>query len=234
MTLATILLFSVCSAPSAQPSGTPGQQSATQSAPANQPAETTPAQDQGAAPPAQNPSTTSQPPTAPTPPAAAPEKTSSGQTRPKTVKKTRHNKRSVPPNCVSAPATGGQPTAGSTPSTSAQPATTTGNAATNCPPSKVIVQQGGTSEPSIQLGGGAGSTTSPQRDTANQMLAATEANLKKISEQQLNSNQQDMVTQIRQFMQQSKAAVADGDLERARTLAWKAQLLSDELVKPPQ
>jgi hypothetical protein len=66
------------------------------------------------------------------------------------------------------------------------------------------------------------------------MLAATEANLKKISEQQLNSNQQDMVTQIRQFMQQSKAAVADGDLERARTLAWKAQLLSDELVKPPQ
>lgn len=234
MTLATILLFSVFSAPSAQPSGTPGQQTATQSAPANQPAETTPAQDQGAAPPTQNPSTTSRPPTAPIPPAAAPEKTSSGQTRPKTVKKTRHNKRSVPPNCVSGTATGGQPTAGSTPSTSAQPATTTGNAATNCPPSKVIVQQGGTSEPSIQLGGGAGGTTSPQRDTANQMLAATEANLKKISEQQLNSNQQDMVTQIHQFMRQSKAAVADGDLERARTLAWKAQLLSDELVKPPQ
>ncbi len=237
MTLATILLFSVFSASSAQPSVTPGQQTATQSAPANQPAETTPARDQGAAPPAppaQNPSTSSQPSTAATPPATAPAKTSSGQTRPKTVTKNRHKKRSVPPNCVSAPATGGQDTAGSTPSTSAQPATTTGNAATNCPPSKVIVQQGGTSEPSIQLGGGAGSATSPQRDTANQMLAATEANLKKISEQQLNSNQQDMVTQIRQFMQQSKAAVADGDLERARTLAWKAQLLSDELVKPPQ
>jgi hypothetical protein len=66
------------------------------------------------------------------------------------------------------------------------------------------------------------------------MLAATEANLKKIAGQQLSSNQQDMVNQIRQFMEQSKAAVEAGDLERARTLAWKAQLLSDELVKPPK
>jgi hypothetical protein len=66
------------------------------------------------------------------------------------------------------------------------------------------------------------------------MLATTEANLKKITGQQLDSSQQDMVNQIHQFMEQSKAAVTDGDLERARTLAWKAQLLSDELVKPPK
>jgi len=66
------------------------------------------------------------------------------------------------------------------------------------------------------------------------MLAATESNLKKISGQQLNSDQQDMVSQIRQFMTQSKAAVGDGDMERARTLAWKAQVLSEELVKPAQ
>ncbi len=66
------------------------------------------------------------------------------------------------------------------------------------------------------------------------MLAETESNLKKISGQQLNSNQQDMVSQIRQFMAQSKAAVGDGDMERARTLAWKAQVLSEELVKPAQ
>jgi hypothetical protein len=64
------------------------------------------------------------------------------------------------------------------------------------------------------------------------MLAATEANLKKIAGQQLSSNQKEMVTQIRQFMEQSKAAVGDGDPDRARTLAWKAQLLSEELVKP--
>jgi len=66
------------------------------------------------------------------------------------------------------------------------------------------------------------------------MLGATEANLKKIAGNQLTPSQQEMVNQIRQFMEQSKAAVGDGDLERARTLAWKAQLLSEELVKPPK
>ena len=97
------------------------------------------------------------------------------------------------------------------------------------------MKQGGTSEPSIQLAGGAaGAPTSRERDTANQLLGATEANLKKITGRQLSSNQQDMVNQIRQFMEQSKAAVDAGDLERARTLAWKAQLLSEDLVKPVQ
>jgi ABC-type lipoprotein export system ATPase subunit len=96
------------------------------------------------------------------------------------------------------------------------------------------VRQGGTSDNSIQLAGAGPGTSANQKDTANQMLAATESNLKKISAQQLSSDQQQMVSQIRQFMEQSKAAVGDGDLERARTLAWKAQVLSEELVKPAQ
>jgi hypothetical protein len=33
-------------------------------------------------------------------------------------------------------------------------------------------------------------------------------------------------------MDQSKAAVADGDLDRGHNLAMKARLLSDELVNP--
>ena len=64
------------------------------------------------------------------------------------------------------------------------------------------------------------------------MLDTTEANLKKLAGKQLTANQQDMVSQTRQFVQQSKDAVEAGDLERARTLAWKAQVLSEELVKP--
>ena len=98
------------------------------------------------------------------------------------------------------------------------------------------MKQGGTADNSIQLAGaGAGTgASSNQKDTANQMLAATESNLKKIAGQQLSSDQQDMVSQIRQFMAQSKSAVGDGDMERARTLAWKAQVLSEELVKPAQ
>lgn len=96
------------------------------------------------------------------------------------------------------------------------------------------MQQGGTADKSIQLAGATPGTSANQKDTANQMLAATESNLKKISGQQLNSSQQEMVSQIRQFMAQSKAAVGDGDMERARTLAWKAQVLSEELVKPAE
>jgi hypothetical protein len=95
------------------------------------------------------------------------------------------------------------------------------------------VRQGGASEPSVQLAGGTpGGQTSHERDTAKQMLGSTEANLKKIAGRQLTQNQQDMVSQIRQFIDQSKKAVDAGDLERARTLAWKAQLLSEELLKP--
>jgi hypothetical protein len=66
------------------------------------------------------------------------------------------------------------------------------------------------------------------------MLALTEGNLKKIAGQQLTTTQQDTVSQIRQFVDQSKAALVAGDSERAQTLAWKAKLLSEDLVKPPQ
>lgn len=153
-----------------------------------------------------------------------------------------HPKKPATSNCNNASdASGSQPASGSAapqPSAPSDSASSTAGGAktgtsTNCPPSKIIVQQGGTSEPSIQLVPG-GSQGSGQRDTANQMLGTAEANLKKISEQRLSTNQRDMVTQIRQYIEQSKAAQDDGDLERARTLAWKAQLLSQELVKPPQ
>jgi hypothetical protein len=95
----------------------------------------------------------------------------------------------------------------------------------------VVVRQGGTSEPSIQLAGSKPSDQAHQRDT-DQMRAATEDNLKKIADRQLTPAQQDMVNQIHQFMDQSKTSVQSGDLDRARTLAWKAELLSEELVKP--
>ena len=57
-------------------------------------------------------------------------------------------------------------------------------------------------------------------------------NLKRAADMQLSAAQQDTVSQTRQFMEQSKAAMAAGDFERARTFAWKAQLLSEDLAKP--
>ena len=201
-----------------------------QTAPPSAPTNTAGTQEQGA---------TQSSPSPPQTPSAAPGKTSAGQSPTKTKKRRRPKKKAVSDNCGSVPAAPANSASGAP---APSDPTTTGNAATsgtastktNCPPSKVIVRQGGTSDTSIQLAGAEPGTTSNQRDTANQMLAATESNLKKIAGQQLSSNQQDMVSQIRQFMEQSKAAVGDGDLERARTLAWKAQVLSEELVKPAQ
>ena len=99
-------------------------------------------------------------------------------------------------------------------------------------PRKKVVRNGSTADPVVQL---APSVTdqqaSQQRQSTAQLLAATEANLGKISARQLNSSQQDMVNQIRNYVQQAKAAEAAGDLQRARNLAFKAQLLSDEVLR---
>jgi hypothetical protein len=101
-----------------------------------------------------------------------------------------------------------------------------------CPPPKKVVHNGGSDEPSIQLiGGTTADQASQQRSTA-QLTAATEDNLKQLAGRSLPASQQDMVSQIKQFMDQSKAAVAAGDSARGHNLAQKAHLLSEELVKP--
>jgi hypothetical protein len=121
-----------------------------------------------------------------------------------------------PPSDQSAAASGAQPTP-----------------AKSCPPAKIIVRQGGTTEPRIQLAGGpTPAEAARKRDAVNQLLGTTNQNLKKTAGWQLSTSQKDTVTQTRQFIEQSKAAMADGDLERARTLAWKAELLSEDLVSP--
>jgi len=68
------------------------------------------------------------------------------------------------------------------------------------------------------------------RQNTGQLLDATENNLKKLN-RQLSDNEQATVRQIRTYIVQAKAAVNDGDLERAYNLATKANLLSNELVK---
>ena len=98
-----------------------------------------------------------------------------------------------------------------------------------CPPAKIVVNNGSSPEPSIQL---TGPEAPHQNDTAAQLLATTDDNLKKIAALQLTASQQEMVSQIHQFVDQSKAAVTAGDAGRARMLALKAQTLSEELTKP--
>lgn len=108
----------------------------------------------------------------------------------------------------------------------------TGAASKPCPPPKKVIRNGGSDEPSIQLLGGTNGDPASQQRSTEQLAAATEDNLKKLAGRQLTAGQQDMVSQVKQFMDQSKTAVAAGDLERGHNLARKAHLLSEELLKP--
>lgn len=101
-----------------------------------------------------------------------------------------------------------------------------------CPPPKKVIRNGGSNEPKVQLTGGTAAEQASDKSSTEQLRAATEENLKKAAQLQLTPSQRDMVSQIKEFLEQSKAAVAAGDLEGAHNLALKAHLLSAELVKP--
>jgi hypothetical protein len=200
----------------------------------NSPSTTSPAAPQSAAPQSAPSQST------PSPSSSTPAQKPAGSAK-STVQHSRNKKKVVPSDCDPSSAAG-TATSGTAPSSgnSAESGKTSSGAgagtnqaasktpaATNCPPTKTIVQEGSTPEPSIQLVGG----TDNSSDTA-KFLQSTDDNLKKLAGHELNSSQQSMVKQVRQFIDQSKTATAAGDLESARTLAWKAQLLSDELVNP--
>ena len=166
----------------------------------------------------------------------------------------RHHKKTAVPDCSnSAPALNppgvvNPPSSTNTESTNNAPAdgrslqpashqpaaTNAGSAAAKpCPPPKVVVKNGGSDEPTVQLKENTtAEQASQERSTTEQLTAATEGNLKRIAGRQLTPSQQEMVNQVKEFMEQSKKAIAAGDLERGHNLAMKARLLSDELVKP--
>src|SRR5260370_546896 len=101
-----------------------------------------------------------------------------------------------------------------------------------CPPPKKVVRNGGSDEPSIQLVGGETAEQSAHQSATDRLTFATEENLKKMAGRPLSPSQQEVGSQMKLFMDQSKTAIAAGDVERGRNLALKAHLLSDELVKP--
>lgn len=97
---------------------------------------------------------------------------------------------------------------------------------------KVVVRNGGLRESTTQISpGGNDQQAQSQRNVTSQLLATTDANLKKVTGQQLTPAQQSMLDQVNAFVRQSKAASDAGDIPRAHTLAVKAQLLSNELAR---
>src|SRR5205085_7487808 len=69
------------------------------------------------------------------------------------------------------------------------------------------------------------------RLSTEQLLQATDQNLGSIR-RPLTASEQEIVQQIRVYVQQSRTASGNGDQVMARNLAVKAHLLSDELVRP--
>lgn len=69
------------------------------------------------------------------------------------------------------------------------------------------------------------------RQSTTQLLDTTEKQLKQVDGNNLSSDQQATLAQIRTYISQSRRAITEGDYERASNLAKKAQLLTDELMK---
>lgn len=104
--------------------------------------------------------------------------------------------------------------------------------ARNIPPR--IVVKPDAAEPSATPGqispSPSGGDVSHDQATTEQLLQSSESNLNGIK-RQLSQDEQAIVTQIRDYVNQSRQAIKANDLARARTLALKAHLLSDELAK---
>jgi hypothetical protein len=99
-------------------------------------------------------------------------------------------------------------------------------------PHKIVIRRGGVSEPATQIIPGMTlEESNRQRQQAQDLLAAADSDLKKLADRNLNPSQQETVSQIHHYMDVARSALDEGDFQRAHTLAQKAQLLSDDLVK---
>jgi hypothetical protein len=70
-----------------------------------------------------------------------------------------------------------------------------------------------------------------QRQNADQLLGSTDDQLKQLTGRTLDARQQETAGQIRNYMDGARTALKEGDLRRASTLAEKAHLLADDMVK---
>jgi hypothetical protein len=96
-----------------------------------------------------------------------------------------------------------------------------------------VISNGGTADRQGQISYSAtDQQTLEKRKNTDALLTDTATNLKQISGKQLNPSQEDMVKQIHNYMARSKDATTNGDVQGANNLAFKAHLLSEELIKP--
>jgi len=96
-------------------------------------------------------------------------------------------------------------------------------------PSKTVVTNGGTGEPTLAISSEQGQRRAARVRDTNRLLDAADLNLKDVAVRGLTASQEVTVKQIRSYMDQAKAAENTGDVERAYTLANKANMLAADL-----
>jgi len=99
-------------------------------------------------------------------------------------------------------------------------------------PRKVVIRHGGAAEPTAQIVPDlAAEEAIKLREGTLDLLASAGENLKALASRTLDVPKQGTLTQIQDYVKKAQAAMKDGDVRRAHTLALKAQLLADDLVK---
>jgi len=99
-------------------------------------------------------------------------------------------------------------------------------------PRKIVVREGGAAEPPAQIVTGmAPEEANRQREAAEQLLNSTGETLRRVPPGPLDAQRQETVSQIQNYMEESRAALKEGDISRAHTLAEKASLLAQDIVK---
>jgi hypothetical protein len=99
-------------------------------------------------------------------------------------------------------------------------------------PRKTVVREGGASEPTAQIVPGiTPEEAAHHRQNAEQLLSSTDLQLKQLGGRTLDVPQQQTVGQVRNYMADARSALQEGDVRRASTLAEKAYLLAEDLMK---
>jgi hypothetical protein len=102
----------------------------------------------------------------------------------------------------------------------------------NGAPRQIVVREGGASEPAAQIAPDiTPAEAARERQNAELWLGSADDQLKRLAARNLDERQQETVGQIRNYMDGARSALKEGDVRRASTLAEKAQLLSDDLLK---
>jgi len=95
-----------------------------------------------------------------------------------------------------------------------------------------VVREGGASEPTAQIiPGMTPAEAARQRQKTEQWLGSADRELKQLEGRELDAQGQETVGQIRNYIAGARSALGEGDVRRASTLAEKAYLLADDLVK---